>query len=90
MSILKTVPWLSKDKRSLEKYDYVGYNKDFLLKSDLTPKVLKKFGIKVSVKDIKAKYKKASTGDCIITGGRGYSKKCETYSIKKLKDIFGQ
>lgn len=87
MGIIQTVPWLSKNKRSLERHDYVGYKKDFLLKSDLTPKILKKFGIKASCKEIESKYRNAYTGDFIITGGAGYSKKSLTYSISKLKEL---
>lgn len=67
--------------------DYKGYGCQWLCKSDLTPKNLKRYGIKASAKDIKNKSSIAIDG-WVSTGGMGHSKRVSTYSIDVLKDIF--
>ena len=67
--------------------DYVGYRTHWLSKSDLKPKVLKRYGINASVKQIKAKSGVAIDG-YVMTGGMGHQKRVNTYSIAKLKEEF--
>ena len=58
--------------------DYKGYGRQWLCKSDLTPK---------NLKDIKMKSGIAIDG-WVSTGGMGHTKRVSTYSIDVLKDIF--
>ena len=67
-------------------FDYDGYHKSWLVKSDLTPKQLKKYGINCSLKEIE-KVRTSAIDGSIVTGGRGYRKHIYTYSISKLKDL---
>lgn len=68
-------------------FDYEGYGRTWLCKSDLTPKKLKQYGIKASVKEIKNRSGIAIDG-FVTTGGMGHSKRVSTYSINQLKEIF--
>ena len=69
--------------------DYPDYRIKWLCKSDLTPKLLSHYGIKASVKEIKFYSNRAIDG-YVYTGGRGYVKRVNTYSISKLKDLFSR
>lgn len=68
-------------------FDYSGYGSSWLAKKDLTPKNLKKYGIKASAKQIKAKCGVAIDG-YVLTGGMGHTRRVNTYSIRKLKEEF--
>ena len=70
-------------------FDYPGYGYKWLKKSDLTPNTLKKYGINVNTKQIKNHSFKAVSG-YVYTGGHGYSKKVNCYSIDSLKKIFNK
>ncbi len=73
---------------SASRNDYEYYGSKWLSKTDLRPSILKRYGIKVSQKEINSKSKQAITG-YVVTGGRGYKKRVPTYSINKLKEIYG-
>lgn len=68
-------------------FDYEGYGRSWLSKTDLTPKNLKKYGIKASVKEIKTRSGFAIDG-VVTTGGMGHVRHVPTYSISKLKELF--
>ena len=68
-------------------YDYYDYKKTWLSKTDLTPKNLKLYGIKASLKEIKEKSHYAING-FVYTGGHGHIKRVNKYSIAKLNDLF--
>ncbi len=67
--------------------DYRGYGREWLSKSDLKPKTLRKYGIKATVKQINAKCGVAIDG-YVMTGGCGHEKRVNCYSIAKLKEEF--
>lgn len=69
--------------------DYYGYRRTWLCKSDLTPKMLKRFGINASVKEIKNRSSFAIDGG-VYTGGSGHQKYVPTYSIAELKKLFNK
>lgn len=68
-------------------FDYQGYRTQWLCKSDLTPKFLKRYGIKASVKEIKTECVNAIDGSITI-GGMGHQKHIYTYSIPLLIKTF--
>ena len=70
-------------------FDYPDYRSKWLCKSDLTPKFLSRYGIKASMKEIEFYSKRAIDG-YVYTGGQGFSKRVNTYSISKLKDLFSK
>ena len=67
--------------------DYYGYGREWLTKSDLTPKTLRRFGILANTKEIQAKADEAHDG-WVATGGHGWVKHSKTYSISALREIF--
>ena len=67
------------------RYDYSGYHRTWLSKSDLTPKTLKKYGINTTCKVIEENYLKCRNG-YVLTGGMGYVKKVWCYSLILLKE----
>lgn len=66
-------------------FDYPGYRETFLIKSDLKPMILKRYGIYASQKEIDAVYRSCYCG-WILTGGAGVLqyKHTPTYSVYRL------
>lgn len=69
------------------RYDYRCYlNREVCLKSDLTPKGLRRFGIIATQAEIDAVYYRCYDG-WILTGGHGHQKHTKVYSIEKLRSF---
>lgn len=66
-------------------WDYSGYRRFWLLKSECTPKFLNKYGVKASQKEINKALYDADDGS-IAVGGMGHVRHVRTYNIKRLCD----
>lgn len=71
----------------VSRWDYADYLKrDICVKSDLTPKGLRSFGIIATQAEIDAVYFRCYVG-WILTGGHGHQKHTKVYSIEKLRSL---
>ncbi len=70
-------------------WDYDGYGRSWLCKTDITPKNLKRYGIHATVKQIRL-YRDVAIVGHVLTGGRGYTKRVNKYSIDLLKKEFNK
>ncbi len=76
---------------SVSRYDKEGYGKDWLSKSDLTPKSLRKYGIYATQKEINSVYKKSYLGSTLTKGVDYYNqvhvRHVGMFSIARLRDL---
>ena len=70
-------------------YDYQGYEVKFLLKKDLTPKKLSRYGIKTNRTMIETSYQDCAFGYVKLVDydykGVKHVRHCRTYSIEKMQ-----
>lgn len=74
---------------SYSRNDYENYGVKWIVKSDLRPKILKRFGIKATCKEIQSKRNTDAITGYVITGGMGHRKRTPTYSVSILKELYG-
>ena len=71
------------------RFDYEGHGRRWICASDMDSRTLKRLGITASVKEVKSRCGYCIDG-FINTGGRGHVKRFPTYSITKLREMFGK
>lgn len=74
---------------SASREDYENYGVKWISKSDLRPKILKRFGIKATCKEIQSKRNTDAITGYVVTGGMGHKKRTPTYSVSILKELYG-
>ena len=74
---------------SYSRNDYENYGVKWIVKSDLRPSILKRYGIKTTCKEIQSKRNTDAITGYVVTGGMGHKKRTPTYSVSILKELYG-